>query len=166
MGPFGIVVQTPRFDSLSGIFQAQDLDLTDGVQGPYRLAGKNNERFIIVIPGSEQVFVDGIQMTRGETNDYVIDYATGEITFTSNRLIREDNRVSIEFQYRTVQTAVGTSTISKLAPSPRSSTRCAEAMGSPSAARTTSRRGDPPSGSKRKRRPDLAHSANTGKSGV
>ena len=86
-----------------GIFQTQDLEVTDGVQGPYRLVGKNNERFIIVIPGSEEVFVDGIKVTRGETNDYVIDYATGEITFTSNRLIREDNRVSIEFQYRTTE---------------------------------------------------------------
>ncbi len=86
-----------------GIFQAQDLEVTDGVQGPYRLVGKNNERFIIVIPGSEEVFIDGVQMTRGETNDYVIDYATGEITFTSNRLIREDNRVSVEFQYRTTE---------------------------------------------------------------
>ncbi len=86
-----------------GIFQTQDLGIIDGVQGPYRLVGKNNERFIIVIPGSEAVFVDGARMTRGETNDYVIDYATGEFTFTSKRLIREDNRVTIEFQYRTTE---------------------------------------------------------------
>ena len=86
-----------------GIFQTQDLDIVDGVQGPYRLIGKNNERFIIVIPGSEAVFVDGVRMARGETNDYVIDYATGELTFTAKRLIREDNRVTIEFQYRTTE---------------------------------------------------------------
>jgi len=86
-----------------GNFQTQDLDVVDGVQGPYRLVGKNNERFIIVIPGSESVYVDGVQMTRGETNDYVIDYATGELTFSANRLIREDNRVTVEFQYRTTE---------------------------------------------------------------
>ncbi|MFQ5569429.1 MAG: hypothetical protein ACE5G0_07120 [Rhodothermales bacterium] len=86
-----------------GIFQTQDLSVLDGVQGPYRLVGKNNERFIIVIPGSEDVFVDGQRLTRGESNDYVIDYATGEITFTSNRLIRQDLRVTVEFQYRTTE---------------------------------------------------------------
>lgn len=86
-----------------GIFQTQDLEVVDGVQGPYRLVGKSNERFIIVIPGSEEVYVDGVRMTRGETNDYVIDYATGEVTFTSNRLIREDNRITVEFQYRTTE---------------------------------------------------------------
>ncbi len=86
-----------------GIFRSQDIQIIDGVQGPYRLEGVSGERFIFVVPGSESVYVDGVAAQRGQTNDYAIDYATGEVTFTSNRLMRADNRVLIEFQYRTTE---------------------------------------------------------------
>ena len=86
-----------------GIFRSQDIEIIDGVQGPYRLEGESGERFIFVVPGSEAVFVDGVAAQRGQTNDYVIDFATGEVTFTSNRLMRADNRVLIEYQYRTTE---------------------------------------------------------------
>ncbi len=86
-----------------GQFRTQEIEPIDGVQGPYRLEGDNGERFIIVVAGSEVVFLDGVQMTRGETNDYVIDYATGEITFTTNRIITSDRRISVEFQYTSNQ---------------------------------------------------------------
>ena len=95
-----------------GIFRSQDLQPLDGVQGPYRLEGQNGERFIIIIPGSEVVYLDGLRLTRGATNDYVIDYATGEITFTAERLITTDRRLTVEFQYTTNQfsrTIIGTS---------------------------------------------------------
>lgn len=86
-----------------GIFRSQDIQVIDGVQGPYRLEGLSNEQFIIVVPGSEEVYVNGQLMTRGETNDYIIDYATGELTFSSRRLITEAQRVTVEFQYSTNQ---------------------------------------------------------------
>ena len=82
-----------------GLFQSQDLNLIDGVQGPYRLVGANGERFIIVIAGSERVYLDGVLLERGESQDYTIDYATGEITFTPNRLISEQNRLTVDFEY-------------------------------------------------------------------
>jgi hypothetical protein len=72
-----------------GKFTTNQLQGIDGVQGPYRLSGQNNERAIIVIAGTERVYVDGEQMTRGEINDYVIDYANGEIIFTAHRLITQ-----------------------------------------------------------------------------
>ena len=86
-----------------GIFRTQEIEPIDGVQGPYRLEGGSGEQFIIIVAGSEVVYLDGVQMTRGESNDYVIDYATGEITFTPNRIITDDRRISAEFQYTTNQ---------------------------------------------------------------
>ena len=82
-----------------GIYRTQDIAVQEGVQGPYRLEGLGGEQFIIVVPGSETVYLNGQPLTRGESNDYVIDYATGELTFTSNRLITEESRVTVEFQY-------------------------------------------------------------------
>ncbi|MCY4232702.1 MAG: hypothetical protein OXE59_03020 [Bacteroidetes bacterium] len=86
-----------------GLFKTQDLNVIDGVQGPYRLQGNANEPFILVIPGSESVYLDGVRLQRGESYDYVIDYATGEIMFTTNRLIKFHHRVAVEFQYRTTE---------------------------------------------------------------
>ena len=86
-----------------GKFRVQEISVIDGVQGPYRLEGVNGERFIILLPGSEVVYVDGLRMQRGASSDYVVDYATGEITFTPRRMITADRRVSVEFQYTTQQ---------------------------------------------------------------
>ena len=82
-----------------GQYRTQDLEVEDGVQGPYRLRGQDGETPILVVAGSERVYLDGERLTRGRTNDYVIDYARGELTFTSERLITDDRRVTVEFQY-------------------------------------------------------------------
>lgn len=71
----------------------------EGVQGPYRLTGRNNERTIIVIAGSERIYVDGELMQRGENLDYVIDYAASEITFTVRRLITGASRITVDYEY-------------------------------------------------------------------
>ncbi|MFC4741023.1 hypothetical protein ACFO3U_13555 [Flavobacterium ponti] len=71
----------------------------EGNQGPYKLRGNNGELYVLVISGSERVFVNGILLTRGENNDYIIDYNAGEIIFTSLFPITSEMRINVEYQY-------------------------------------------------------------------
>lgn len=82
-----------------GKFNSNRFNGSDGVQGPYRLNGINNERDIIIIAGTEKVFLDGIEMKRGENNDYTIEYSNASITFTPNRLITSASRINVDFEY-------------------------------------------------------------------
>ncbi len=83
-----------------GRFNTNSFQGENGRQGPYRLTGRENERFIIILAGSERVYINGTQVTRGEDRDYVIEYNTGEITFTPSRVIDVNARIVIDFQYR------------------------------------------------------------------
>lgn len=71
----------------------------EGNQGPYKLRGKNNENFIVILPNSERVYSDGILLQQGEEKDYIINYQSGEITFTNHRVVTSNTRFIIEFQY-------------------------------------------------------------------
>jgi hypothetical protein len=82
-----------------GKFNTLQFNGLEAVQGPYRLTGRNGEPSIIVIAGTEKVYVNGERMVRGETNDYVIDYSTGEVTFTAKRLITSASRLTIDYEY-------------------------------------------------------------------
>lgn len=85
--------------SSRGRFNRYQLPITEGNQGPYQLRGVDNELFIIVLSGSEKVYLDGKLLSRGLEFDYVIDYNTAQIRFMPKIPITKDRRVFVEFQY-------------------------------------------------------------------
>jgi len=87
------------FASSRGKFNSMQVSGIDGVQGPYRLSGVDNENDIIVIAGSEKVYLDGRPLKRGENNDFTIEYSIGEITFTPKILITSLSRIIVDFEY-------------------------------------------------------------------
>ena len=93
MGPGHQVTCSGSHQGVVGGFHAP------GVQGPYQLTGLNGEKFIIVIAGTEKVYLDGVEMKRGENNDYTIEYANATVTFTPKKLITNASRISVDFEY-------------------------------------------------------------------
>ncbi|RTZ10189.1 hypothetical protein EKM05_05335 [Flavobacterium sp. GSP27] len=82
-----------------GQYAKSDIAGQEGNQGPYKLKGQNGELYVLVISGSERVYVNGVLLKRGENNDYTIDYNAGEIVFTPLFTITSEMRIAIEYQY-------------------------------------------------------------------
>lgn len=82
-----------------GTFKSLSFLGQDGVQGPYRLSGRDGEEFVIILAGTERVYINGTRVQRGEENEYIIDYGLGELTFTNNLFIKDETRIVIEYEY-------------------------------------------------------------------
>ena len=82
-----------------GKFNTFNFTGVEGNQGPYKIFGANNEAVILMIEGAEQVYVNGVQIKRGENEDYTINYNLGEISFNTTFPITNDMRIWIDFQY-------------------------------------------------------------------
>lgn len=85
--------------SSKGKFASTTVEAIEGLNGPYKLRGPNNERFIIVLANSEKIYLDGILQRRGFDQDYVIDYNLGEVIFNNHIVITQFTRIRIDFEY-------------------------------------------------------------------
>lgn len=84
---------------VKGVFAKSEFVGQEGNQGPYKLIGPNGELYILVVSGSERVYVNGLLLERGENEDYVIDYNAGEIRFNPTYPITANMRISVEYQF-------------------------------------------------------------------
>ena len=82
-----------------GQFTTTQFAAQEGNQGPYKLRGSNNELYVLIVSGSETVYVNGIPLERGENNDYIIDYNAGEIIFNSTFPITSEMRITVDYQF-------------------------------------------------------------------
>lgn len=82
-----------------GQFTSSQFIAQEGNQGPYKLTGPNNELFVLIVSGSETVYVNGLPVERGENKDYIIDYNAGEIIFNSTYPITSEMRITVDYQF-------------------------------------------------------------------
>ncbi len=72
-----------------------DIQVIDGKQGPYYLNPGGEPGSLLVVAGSETVYINGLKQERG--SDYYIDYAEGSLMF--NRMVYSTDKVSVWFKY-------------------------------------------------------------------
>jgi len=84
---------------VKGQYAKSEFKGQEGNQGPYKLTGQNGQLFILLVSGSETVYINGLPLKRGENNDYVIDYNAGEIIFNATYPITSEMRITAEYQF-------------------------------------------------------------------
>ena len=85
--------------STPGRYRSQSFPGEFGRQGPYALTSDEGLRSIIVVAGTERVWLNGELLQRGEGFDYTIDYNTGEVSFNPRHPLRSDSRIVVDFEY-------------------------------------------------------------------
>ncbi len=84
---------------VKGVFSSSNFVGQEGNQGPYKLVGPNGELYILIVSGSERVYVNGLLLERGVNKDYMIDYNAGEIKFNPTYPITSTMRIKVEYQF-------------------------------------------------------------------
>ena len=82
-----------------GVFSSSNFVGEEGNQGPYKLVGPDGQLFVLIVSGSEKVYVNGILLKRGENEQYLIDYNAGEIKFNPTYAITANMRIRVEYQF-------------------------------------------------------------------
>jgi hypothetical protein len=84
-----------------GEYETVEFRGEEGLQGPYELLEVRRLNDVVILAGTEKVWLDGERLTRGENHDYVMDYDAGTITFTPRRPITRDSEITIDYQFTT-----------------------------------------------------------------
>ena len=77
-----------------GVFESTRFYGVDGVQGPYTIGNRSGP----IVPGSEQVWLDGQLLQRGTNAAYTMDYPAGTITFNVIHPIDSRRRIEIDYE--------------------------------------------------------------------
>jgi hypothetical protein len=98
-------VKTPfslgAFGALAGgSFTIETKQGRTGVQGPYYLTGKGESDFIQPVSGTVKVRINGRELEEGAEKDFTVDYELGTVTFTPKNLIRDEDLIRIEYEYK------------------------------------------------------------------
>jgi hypothetical protein len=84
--------------SLKGKYKTASLFAINGVSGPYSLKNETGSRTSIV-GGTEKVYLDGQILKVGASEDYLIDYALGEIIFNPRISLTSRSRIVVDYEY-------------------------------------------------------------------
>lgn len=98
LGPANVTLAGARS---AGRFRSVTFRGLDGKQGAYLLTDDAGATGVSVVPGSERVWIDGLRLTRGRDNDYVIDYSGGAIEFTERRPIVSEHEITVDYEFTT-----------------------------------------------------------------
>jgi hypothetical protein len=97
----GMTGTVSAFGAVSGgSFTVQNIKGKGGQQGPYYLTGNGEKTFIMPLHGTLSLYVNGIKRSEGPQGDFTVDYDLGTVTFNPVLLIKDDDLIKIDYEYK------------------------------------------------------------------